>query len=247
MTTPAETYGRLALQATDDFEKVTSPAALMERVARILGTFGYTQFIFGRTKVIEGGKIVPVTFIHGWSPAWRKHYVENKLFDHDPVALQAHKSLTPFEWSEAPYDPEQNPRAAAVMNVASEFGLRQGYAIPIATDHTSDVVSMAGEQVDLDAEAKRTLILISYYAHAKAIGLVGNRPISVEYDRVLTPAERETMSWLAAGKTTWEISVILHLSEAAIFKRINSATRKLNAMNRTHAVARALITKEITP
>jgi DNA-binding CsgD family transcriptional regulator len=61
----------------------------------------------------------------------------------------------------------------------------------------------------------------------------------------LTAGERDVLRWTAEGKSTWEISVILEISEATVFWRIKNAVAKLDAMNRTHAVIKAIRAKEI--
>ena len=57
---------------------------------------------------------------------------------------------------------------------------------------------------------------------------------------LLSPRERECLQWTAAGKTTWEISGILAISQNTIDGYISAAARKLGAVNRTQAVAEAL-------
>ncbi|WP_337187179.1 helix-turn-helix domain-containing protein [Phenylobacterium sp.] len=54
----------------------------------------------------------------------------------------------------------------------------------------------------------------------------------------LTDRERDALSWVAEGKSDWEISVILGLSETTVRFHVDNARRKLNAVNRTQAVAR---------
>jgi LuxR family quorum sensing-dependent transcriptional regulator len=54
------------------------------------------------------------------------------------------------------------------------------------------------------------------------------------------------LAWTAAGKTSWEISVILGVSEAAIAKRIKVASRKLGSVNKTQAVVEAIRTRQIS-
>lgn len=54
----------------------------------------------------------------------------------------------------------------------------------------------------------------------------------------LTPRERDVLRWVAEGKSDWEISVILGLSEATVRFHVDNARRKLHAATRAHAVAR---------
>lgn len=61
----------------------------------------------------------------------------------------------------------------------------------------------------------------------------------------LTEREREALTWLAAGKTSWEISVLFDISEGAVNKLIARAVEKLGAVNRTQAVVNAIRLGEI--
>ena len=56
----------------------------------------------------------------------------------------------------------------------------------------------------------------------------------------ISKRERECLEWAANGKTSWEISQILGVSESTIIYHLRNATRKLDAANRLHAVAKAL-------
>lgn len=57
---------------------------------------------------------------------------------------------------------------------------------------------------------------------------------------ILTVGERRVLLWCGNGKTSFEISRILGLSEHTVNHYIASAVRKLDATNRTHAIAKAL-------
>lgn len=56
----------------------------------------------------------------------------------------------------------------------------------------------------------------------------------------LTHRETECLTWTARGKTAWEISVILDISESTSTFHLRNAVLKFKASNRTHAVAKAL-------
>jgi LuxR family quorum sensing-dependent transcriptional regulator len=50
----------------------------------------------------------------------------------------------------------------------------------------------------------------------------------------------ECLKWAADGKTEWEISAILSISEHTADKHLANARRKLGAANRAQAVANAI-------
>jgi DNA-binding CsgD family transcriptional regulator len=62
----------------------------------------------------------------------------------------------------------------------------------------------------------------------------------------ITARELEVLNWLKEGKTSWEISMILKRSERVVGFHVNNILKKLNAMNRTHAVAIAMDNKIIS-
>ncbi|MBN7775665.1 autoinducer binding domain-containing protein [Nitratireductor aquimarinus] len=56
----------------------------------------------------------------------------------------------------------------------------------------------------------------------------------------LTPREKECLEWAAFGKSEWEVSQILGISEHTAEKHLLNAKTKLGAANRVHAVAEAI-------
>ncbi|MDQ0421443.1 LuxR family quorum-sensing system transcriptional regulator SinR [Peteryoungia aggregata LMG 23059] len=56
----------------------------------------------------------------------------------------------------------------------------------------------------------------------------------------LTRRERETLAWIAAGKSYWEAAVILGISERTIRYFMANARQKLDVVNNAQAVAEAV-------
>ena len=65
---------------------------------------------------------------------------------------------------------------------------------------------------------------------------LGSPPVSDAI--LLTPRERDCLAFVAEGKSDWEISVILKVSEATARFHVDNARRKLGAVNRAQAVAK---------
>jgi DNA-binding CsgD family transcriptional regulator len=58
---------------------------------------------------------------------------------------------------------------------------------------------------------------------------------------LLSPRESEALTWVARGKSTWEIARILDLSEKSVEFYLDSCKHKLQATNRTQAVVKAIV------
>ncbi|MGO9499757.1 MAG: helix-turn-helix domain-containing protein [Solirubrobacteraceae bacterium] len=54
---------------------------------------------------------------------------------------------------------------------------------------------------------------------------------------LISSREKEVLGWLKQGKSSWEISVILNISERTVNFHIYNIMQKLEAVNRPHAVA----------
>lgn len=232
-------YAHLAFDLIDEFDRLANADQVMERMSAALGRFGYTAFVItGNPEPPQ--RIEPFILINRWPEGFSKVYIEKNYYPDDPVAAYCRRSVDPFEWSEATYDAERWPRAAEVMNCAADFGLKKGFLVPIVRGnglHAS--VTMAGQHPDFEPIAKRAIHLISLYAHAKAVALLGacrQEPAS----GILTDRERDILTWTAMGKSSWDISVILGLSERTVNWFIARAIRKLDAANRTQAVVNAI-------
>lgn len=62
-----------------------------------------------------------------------------------------------------------------------------------------------------------------------------------EEEETLTPRERDCMAFVSEGKSDWEISVILGISQSTAKFHVDNARRKLGAVNRAQAVARFVV------
>jgi LuxR family transcriptional activator of bioluminescence operon len=63
----------------------------------------------------------------------------------------------------------------------------------------------------------------------------------------LTDREKECLLWAAEGKTSWEASQILGISERTVIFHLQNASDKLGVNNRQQAVARAIAMGMILP
>lgn len=103
-------------------------------------------------------------------------------------------------------------------------------------EHAAQIVSDLVSNVDINQRTKGTI-----YTPVLAERETVAQPTGYKIERVsLTKRETECLSWTAAGKTSWEISVILGISESTATFHLRNASAKLKASNRTHSVAKAL-------
>ncbi len=91
------------------------------------------------------------------------------------------RTVNPFEWSEAPYDPELEPGAVEVMRRAADFRMSRGFVVPIhGLTGCEAGVSLGGVHLDLNARSKPALHLIAMYGFDHIRRLLEPAPASVD-------------------------------------------------------------------
>jgi LuxR family transcriptional regulator, quorum-sensing system regulator CviR len=156
----------------------------------------------------------------------------------DPVGKEYLKTFDIQNWTDVMRKYKRDPGAVAAKE-ARDFGLKDGmtYGIPNLVTGVTTAYSFAGKSIDND---ERTRFILKYaipHLSQTYLSLLDKAPVQ-KYN--LTQRELEVLRWLKEGKSSWEISMILNKSEITINFHIKNILKKLNAMNRAHAVAIAL-------
>jgi LuxR family transcriptional regulator, quorum-sensing system regulator BjaR1 len=179
-----------------------------------------------------------------WPEAWLRHWTDRGYVDIDPVVCQLRRRGYPLRWSEAAM--AANDAGLLVLDEAREFGLEEGFSVPI---HDRDgglvIVSTAGTQRDVSRTDQACLHFTSMYVHAKLKELRGRNPDGMLQAR-LTVRERECLEWVAEGKTDWEIGEILSIAESTANAHIERAKRKYGVRTRIQAVVTAIARGDIS-
>lgn len=186
--------------------------------------------------------------IDGYPPEWVKRYFEQHHFDADPVMAYCTQHVVPTCWSDLSLEP--GSQAERMMQEAAEFGLRDGVTMPLHSPQGElGILSLAVDAPPAQARitcqnAMGHVQMLAAYLHEavrRVSGLLHNG------DPSLTPREIECLRWAADGKTSGEIAQLLGLSESTANFHLNNAMRKLDAINRQQAVAKATLQGHIQP
>lgn len=88
-----------------------------------------------------------------------------------------------------------------------------------------------------DDALRRQLRILGSYFHEHILRLHGHRS---EQQILLSARELDCLKWTAEGKTAWEASVILGITERTVRFHLNAAREKLQCTTTTQAVAKAV-------
>jgi DNA-binding CsgD family transcriptional regulator len=239
--------GTLRRELIEQLQAAASVEELHRCGTEIAGAYGFDHFIYGAS--IPTSFVQPqAVIISGYPQDWRDHYIANAYQRIDPTVHHCARRLTPLTWS----DISVTDRAAQkLLHECRDFGLASGTSLPThGRNGEFAMLSLASrhDSADSAAQIERSLAdthLLAAHFHETASRILSL--VQIPGTGTLSEREKECLLWSAEGKTSWEISQILGISERTVVFHLQHATEKLKVSNRQHAVARAIALGLISP
>lgn len=178
-----------------------------------------------------------------WPKGWAELSDKKGFAARSPVIAVARTRMTPFTWLDAMNEQPLTSAEREVWSSAFAWGWKNGYVLPLhGPGGYFATVSMASMEPDLDLrpEQRAYLQMIATLAHERCL-VLADLAAPDEARGLMSARELECLRWVAAGKTDWEISVILSISAATVKFHVDGARKKLHARNRAQAVARLVL------
>lgn len=228
----------------DRLSDVETREELQNVFERTVYDLGFSCFTYHMVKVVGIGTRLPLV-VTTYPKQWENRYFEQNYMTIDPV-LEAcfHRSL-PYSWDEVVDPGALTEEQKEFFIEAGDFKLKNGISVPI-NGYKGEFALMTMVTDGTEKEAKKTIEehrhtahLLTMYYHNHASSMVVGEALK-RYTPALTRREKEVLSWVANGKTTWEISEILSIGETTTLTHIENAKKKLNAPSRTQAVVKAI-------
>lgn len=178
-----------------------------------------------------------------WDHDWSRHSA------HDPFF---HLSFagTMVEWHDVIHDADAlQPEERDCLWYICDWMPGDGVTVPINTygNHFASISLLGhrdGSTRFHPAQAGELAMLANYFHNTVQARFRLNRPHDMED---LSARELETLSWCAHGKSIDDIATIMGISPETVRIYLKRANRKLNALNRPHAVAKAMLLGIIKP
>lgn len=230
------------LAALKSIEESETPEASFKALRQFVGLAGGTSLLIGQiaNPVITGQPIQSFGW-SDWPEAYLAEWTENDYVIHDPITHLAVRATDPFEWADA--YAQGTSFGQEILDKAKEFGLVDGLSIPIRTDFLPLGIVSIGYTDPMSPETIEFLELVSIHAYTRAKSFDSNLDASVLSP--LSKREVDVLTLTAAGKTTWEISIILGIADTTVKSHIRNIISKMGTANKTQAVIKGIQTGQI--
>lgn len=233
----AETY---ALRWTADLEALqscTDQNGLTSRYVRCLQKRGFRQFSHIMISCKPDAS-AHIRVFSGPETEFALRYKERNFFKTDPVVNRARQANAPFFYD---YLKPCASDAGDLVAQADRAGFAHGIAVPLRVQ---------GGLTGLQLIVPETAWILENLTHADQSQLIG---LSLAFHTILlqmtksaaekaelTRREIQCLNWASTGKTCWETSRILKISERTVQFHLDNARTKLGTGNLVHSVAKAV-------
>lgn len=206
----------------------------------VLHAFDFKTFIVFIIPLVSSEKLAANSIISNVPADLVARYDELNLLKHSPGAARLRETTAPFhmDWREWLDGVSQIEGAGEIERMLDERGLREAYYFPVHdADGNRGAVVWTGERPDVPMSEIMELQMIAIHIFNR-LSEIGATLKSASVN--LSEREKQCLTWTAAGKTSSEIADILGLSEHTVNHYLNQVTKKLDAVNRTQAVVKAM-------
>ena len=182
---------------------------------------------------IRSHEIINITY----PSEWLNLYVTKKYYQIDPIVGENFNKFKLQYWTDT-YRKNIPPKD--FLFNAEDFGLKRGYTYGARNLKGTEgsIFSVSSPSLERHNRTETILTHLIPHIHQALTRILGNHPIKNKIN--LSARQKEVLNWLKLGKSTWDISKIIGISERTVNFHSDIIIQKLDVVNRTQAVAVAI-------
>lgn len=206
--------------------------------------YGFTRFASERSI----GNPEDAVFLTTGDDEYARRYFSGGLFSRTPAFrwAQENTGACTWKWVKEAFEAGTLSEAeAAAVRQNAAMGVKAGITVsfPETSSRAKGALGMiADPELDHDAvegiwaERRQEILAVANMMHLKIVNMPGaNRR------RPLTQRQREALEWVADGKTTQDVALLMQVSPAMVEKHLRLAREALDVETTAQAVAKAAL------
>jgi LuxR family quorum-sensing transcriptional regulator LasR len=240
LTTKAVRNGPDHLDHILQLNDCTDAAQVSEVLRGLSASLGFEYFQY-RGQFSADGVRHTQQAISNYPAVWQARYDSQGFAECDPTFLHAATSLRPLAWHDAMF---ANPPQQAMRAEARQYGIVSGITFPIQSKKGEVGLlnfALRRQGATVDRMIKESLPFGAFAATLvhETMGDITRRSYAKPLPK-LTEREVDVLKWVAAGKTSWEISRLLNISSHGVVFHVRNILHKFDVTSRHQAVMRAM-------
>lgn len=196
--------------------------------------------------------IADALILSNHDPAYIREFLQKGTFLEAPMVKWTLHNTGICSWSHVLQQRARGELTAEelrILELNAAYGVTAGYSIAFddSSARSKGGIGLCAErglsQAEVDdiwARHGRELMVLNSILHLK----ISNMPV-VTARRALTTRQREVLEWVADGKTTADIALIMGLTSATVEKHLRRAREALDVETTAQAVLKASMQKQL--
>jgi LuxR family transcriptional regulator, quorum-sensing system regulator CviR len=203
--------------------------------------FDFAHAFLGHRDSVKGIVIeqrVNISFPEEWLSEFLQNYLQVSV-----VVRENFRNYGLQKWSDSK---KRFGEKKEILSLSHNFGMREGYSSgvsPSLSNKNGSMFCFSGSFFGRNIRYEAILKLVIPHLHLALMHIFNIKQPNIKQPNVnsvgISFREKEVLNWLKEGKTSWDISVILGISERTVDFHVNNIRQKLGATNRPQAVALA--------
>jgi len=222
-----------------ELQEISSEIVLYQFLQRMTQQYGFAGYAIVNLPPASE-KMLSKRVVTGTLPKqFMLDYDRLNLLKRSPVFGQFRQSTTPLVWDiDEGMARDKATRRDEVVRLFKHYGYRIAALFPVhSPDGQRAIIVLIGKRSKPSLHELADLCLLAVVAYDRLYQL---RHAHQRREHRLSEREMQVLDWAANGKTSTEIGMILSLSDHTVNSYLNSAMRKMDCVNRTQLVAKAV-------
>ncbi len=221
----------------DVSNRAETPEDLLGLFQEAVGGYGYDNIIVAE---VCGNDIMDLPILI-CPDGYAEYYFDSGFQEIDPVLPIAMTARLPYHWNDIGKSIELSRKQHDFFEECNEVGVADGISVPIHGPRgNTAVISLSCHERNTDTGRFTPYINALAAQFDAARWRLMNPDMGLEQPVLLTARERECLRWCKAGKSAWDISQLLGISERTAQFHISNAMAKLETSSRVTAVVMAI-------
>jgi LuxR family transcriptional regulator, quorum-sensing system regulator CviR len=159
--------------------------------------------------------------------------------DYMQVAVVIRSNFMHYGLQHWPDSKKRLNETKGVQSLFNDFDMSNGYSHgsrPLSTEQHGSMFCFSGPSMEYNRRSEAILELIGPHLHLALSSSFRSKRMGNGNIR-LSAREKEVLNWLKQGKSSWDMSMILGISQSTVNFHVYNVMQKLGAVNRPQAVA----------
>lgn len=180
--------------------------------------------------------------LSNYPDSWVEQYISEDIVSNDPVLLASQRTNIGFRWDEVPNLIPVTSAHREITERTRAAGLMNGFTIPahVPGEANGSCNFAVGRHRGLPTDNLPMAQLVGSFGFQAARSLILKRQAMSGTPVRLTGRQLECVALVARGKSDWEISRILGISEETVKQHLKDARDRYDVPKRVQVVVRAV-------